>query len=388
MSIRNATIVLSLFILGTIAKLEVSARSALVEATPRRAASPVGWPFLKSNWRVTEIFHRPAPRHNIAIIVDSTSSMAMFDKHCGKTELSCALSGVQTLLRGLRPCRSKVQSCSPAQADALDAVSVFTFPNIEPDTVVADYDCGAEKPQVMQYIFPPPPRQDSSATQNWLAQSGQELPRPTYQIVPFSTDYRTPGKSGALNPGSAIVRAMGGAAGCAGIKIPGGMSTNAGMMVLGGTSTYFAGAIYAAQSSLDAERLARPGSSNVLVLIGDGDANAPPYQMQGATNSGIYPSWINECEQAVVAAHKVSEEGARIYAVSYGAASIGCPTDMRGGRFASPCRVMQAIASSPQTFFTVGEQETDCPSSSWREKDLNKVFARIAKSILRTRPSP
>src|SRR5579872_105961 len=384
MSTSNSTGALLLLALCLVVKVEMDEPSDMAAAATSSAATrSVVQPAFAWGWRVPQIFHRAA-RHNIAIIIDSTASMLMVDKRCGKPKLPCALAGIQTLLRRLRPCRTKTESCAPWQEDALDAVSVFTFPNIASETVATEYDCSAVRPRVLPYSFPPSGKDGPSSTH---VPEGPSQPEPgagltlgalhpTYQIVAFSSDYKASGNSNGLNPASDLVRALGGVADCPGVKAP------------GGTSTYFAGAIYAAQASLAAQRQARPGSSNVLILIGDGDANASRFQLQIATDSGAYPSWINECNQAVASALEASIEGTRVYSVSYGSSSMGCPTDRPDSGLTSPCRVMQTIASSPQTFFTVGEQEAGCPMSPHRESDMQGVFIQIAKSIQRDRGSP
>ncbi|WP_263353478.1 hypothetical protein [Acidicapsa acidisoli] len=194
----------------------------------------------------------------------------------------------------------------------------------------------------------------------------------TYQIVPYSNDYRTSDSDKTLNPDSALVRALGGKEGCYGLRAP------------GGESTYLAGAIYAAQASLVAERAARPGSQNVLILISDGDANSSQKQMQSdATGSGAYPSWFNECGQAITAGRAAAAAGTRVYSVARDAEPTGCPFDVSGEtKGYSPCQTMRAIASSPAYFFsTSGSPDNPCISSANPDLDAKQIFAQIAESI-------
>ena len=77
----------------------------------------------------------PPQQVNVAIVVDTTASMASNDNDplCGKTRIYCALAGVQTLLEGLTPCAAGYTStaCTP-----YDRVSLFTFPAVETSQVV------------------------------------------------------------------------------------------------------------------------------------------------------------------------------------------------------------------------------------------------------------
>ena len=77
---------------------------------------------------------------------------------------------------------------------------------------------------------------------------------PVYQIVPLSSDDRNSDTANALNANSNLVK-------CA----------NA-LTATGGFATFYADAIIAAQSALTAN--ARPGATNVIVLLTDGDSNA------------------------------------------------------------------------------------------------------------------
>jgi hypothetical protein len=192
--------------------------------------------------------------------------------------------------------------------------------------------------------------------------------------VDYSSDYRTSDTVSDLNPTSDLVKAVGGASGCTGLK------------ALGGESTYLAGAIYAAQASLIAERAARPGSRNVLILIAAGYANVRRDQMgPGATDSGTYPSWVNECEQAVAAARYVTAHGTRVYSVAYGAQSSGCAFDsLEPGRGITPCQTMRGIASSPAYFFSDYTQSftgSNCMSAVHRDPNLIGIFTEIGNSI-------
>src|ERR1017187_4104706 len=125
------------------------------------------------------------------------------------------------------------------------------------------------------------------------------------------------------------------------------------MSAPGGQGTYYAQAIYQAQAYLVAERLQFPNSQNVIILLSDGDATATcttsksgvctAGPMIGAsTTSGVYPSSVDECHQAVRAAQTAWDAGTTVYAVNYGAEATGCATDTPA---ISPCQTMLEMAT-------------------------------------------
>src|SRR5260370_17974054 len=84
-----------------------------------------------------------ADQWNVAVIVDSTGSMATTDSNCGGlTEFQCALSGIQFMLKDINPCFRGYSSCTPASNSNL-RVALFTFPNISTGTVLDAINYGA-----------------------------------------------------------------------------------------------------------------------------------------------------------------------------------------------------------------------------------------------------
>ena len=85
--------------------------------------------------------------YNVAIIVDTTKSMndTDGDSNCSNTRLNCALSGIQTFLKGLTPCPVTQTSCGAATngnvSNSIDRVSLFTFPAVTTASVSTDYNC-------------------------------------------------------------------------------------------------------------------------------------------------------------------------------------------------------------------------------------------------------
>ena len=121
---------------------------------------------------------------------------------------------------------------------------------------------------------------------------------PTYQIVNFSSDYRTSDTATSLNTSSNLVIAAGGKTGCTGLQ------------AIGGQGTYYAGVIYSAENLLLAQQAAYPGTQNALIILSDGDANASSADLPGAsTTSGVYPSTKQQCHQAITAAQWAATAG-------------------------------------------------------------------------------
>jgi len=250
----------------------------------------------------------PAP-YNVVILVDTTHSMndTDSDSNCNNTRISCALAGVQVLLQGLAPCQPTESSCgSPLNGmvdNSVDRVSLLTFPPVTTATVSDDYTCPTSNPTISTYNF--------TGTGNALP-SGN-----TYQIVNFSSDYRTSDTASSLSSSSDVVIAAGGKSGCNGMQAP------------GGDGTYYAQAIYAAQSYLVSEQSSFPTAKNVLIILSDGDSNATAAKMTGANTTGTpaYPSTVNQCHQAITAAQAAASAGTLVYSVAYGSTSSGCSTD-------------------------------------------------------------
>jgi Flp pilus assembly protein TadG len=257
---------------------------------------------------------------NIAIIVDSTGSMASTDSNCNNlTQFQCALNGVQTLMENVNPCPSGVPNCTVSTANV--RMALFTFPNVLTavngnlpvfngttyDSIKDDVACGGspatfrtptKQPIAAPYTLPVPgaslPVYTSgtapsayAAGLNYLTYSNTNGATTTtwdasYQITPFLSDYYSASSSTKLNPSSYLVQAAGNGStnGCLtytfGVDGATGGGSNFG-------NTYLASSIYAAQSALNAQQLAY-GGRNAIIFLSDGDANASYY----AHNSGAY----------------------------------------------------------------------------------------------------
>jgi hypothetical protein len=209
---------------------------------------------------------------------------------------------------------------------------------------------------------------------------------PTYQLTPFVSDYRVSDTAPSLNITSTLVKAAGAGSSC------NGMSTS---NYDGNYGTYYAGAVYAAQSALTAAAAANPGSQNALILLGDGDANAPRVDGQGisampspATGSGTYPSYVNECAQGVTAAQYATSKGTLVFTVGYGASTRGCSTDIGGY---NPCSTLQTMASTPQDFYsdyTATGSDGSCVSSYQATSNLSAIFKLILGKLTKAKLIP
>jgi Flp pilus assembly protein TadG len=263
----------------------------------------------------------PVP-YNVALIIDTTGSMGNTDTSgdctgSSNTSETCALQGFRAALQTAYPCEAG-QTCTSGSATVDDDISLFVFPTITTGTVGNDTSCPTSNPTVDKYHVP-------------TLASGD-----TYQVVPFSSGhtYRTSDTATSLNSGDTLVNAAGGpTGGCKGLGTP------------GGSGTYYAGVIYQAGEALQAEQAARPGTSNLMIILTDGNAtatekyngsstltldttnsemqpttmpaNGASYSMlngtkvtawSGQQNISTFPSAIGECGQAVQAAYDVANK--------------------------------------------------------------------------------
>src|SRR5271165_520437 len=333
--------------------------------------------------------------YNVAIIVDTTNSMTgTTDTNCGGvSRLQCALNGVQTLLQSLSPCAATGCGTLTSQnyANPIDRISLFSFPNFTTTTAADQYDCTSTNPTPEVYTFP---AIGATSLSTMPYKSGTTTVQMTYQDLyglgdanGFVSDYRSSNSATSLSTASDLVEAVGGKSGCTPMSGP------------SGEGTYYAGVIYAAQAALTAEATAHPGSQNVIILVSDGAATASSSQMatQAQSNSttyanmngtGVYPSYNNECQQAVTAATYATNHGTTVYTVAYGSPSTGCTTDT--GSYTSPCYTMSKMASSAATFYSDDNQSgttSSCPAGK-SVSSLNAIFTQIAGNLTVARLIP
>ena len=304
----------------------------------------------------------PASQYNVAMIIDTTSSMGNSDTDtsCNNTRIYCALQGVQTMLHYLTPCTasSTKTSCTP-----FDQVSLFTFPNVQANQAVDDNTCPTTNPAIPSYSSP-------AIGAKWTAPTGTAA---TYQITSYESDYSSTNLyEGTIKASSPLAIATGASTtkNCTGLQTP------------GGDGTYYAAAIYAAAASLVAEQQLNPGSLNALVILTDGAANTT--KMSGIptklTTTGTYPSLTDQCQQGVAAAKYASSlPNTTVFVIAYGASSSTgqCTTDPT----LTPCTALEEMATNDYDFYsdaTAAQNKGQCISAKNPNLTLNQIFAAVA----------
>ena len=226
--------------------------------------------------------------------------------------------------------------------------------------------------------------------------------------------------------------------------------------------TDYAPVFYAAQAALTAEANLHPGSKNAIVILGDGAMNtqwfyfpqgsiwqwpstntvapstlAPgsqgydtlnttpnlnaltasylssPTQEATGTISGVYPDFLDECQQSIVASQYAQSQGTTVYSVAYGAGSgnqSGCGSGgahaddyndvtlvAQGNNVAftlsslTPCVTMENIASSLDTFYSDYSQSgsgSNCYDNAHKVTALQDIFSAIATKFVAPRLLP
>ena len=267
---------------------------------------------------------------DVMIIIDTTASMNNYDASCGATQIACALGGARALLSGFWPSQ--------------DQVGLLVFPGVTSGTVSRDYTCPTTNPTIVPY--------------------GSSSPAPVYQILGLSNDYKTSDATISLDPASNIVKAVGSASGCSGIKAP------------GGEGTFYGDVITAAQTTLTST--GRSGVPKAIILLSDGDATAQaPNQITNAKGS-------NECHEAITAAQAAKTAGTTIYSVSYGSPSSGCSTDTAPQ--ITPCAALLAIATDSTKFYA--DTSAVCPVGANPPSGLSCLFQNFGTSLTGARMLP
>jgi len=290
----------------------------------------------------------------------------------------------------------------------------------------------------MPYSFPAVP----TSTSGYVIASGNYAP--TYQITPFLNDYNTAGTNGSnvLSTSSNLVKAVGGKSNCGGLA-PSSYDGNFG--------TYYPGAIYAAQAALLKHQTTHSNSENVMIVLGDGNATAPSpssspfssvpamptsntqaettyagsqslttsaftmpssYTVAEKNGSGIYPSAVGECGQAVTAAQSAAgyssggtANNTLIFTIAYGApassSSSNCGSDRSAGSYPNitPCQTLQKMATqvsgdsiSPYFYsdYTAQGGDSGCQANSDNSGTtaIADIYAAIAAKLTSARLIP
>jgi Flp pilus assembly protein TadG len=371
---------------------------------------------------------------NVAIILDATSSMNTTDSYCNDvTAEKCAMTGIQTLLGSINPCLGSTASCSASSSNSIFRVSLFTFPNVTTSQIAYDYNCGGT-PTGQPYTLPAILSSTSTSGYSSIQYSGSGGYNPsftgTYESSQpnaggadangFYSDYYSSSASSHLNSGSYLVKMVGNGSTLGCIKPRKSFkSTSTCTAGICDGVTYFAGAIYAAQAALQAEKsvadaLTGLSSKNAIIFISDGQANTgsnrfPYYNGSTSVSSngvfamndssllGTYPSSYAPCQQAMMAALWAKQAGTRVYGIAYGSETDGCADSSivlssadrssLNVYFSSissvvPCLTVQNIASDLEYFYTDGSSNANgCTTTTNTGTSLNSIFSNIVPTF-------
>jgi hypothetical protein len=306
---------------------------------------------------------------NVVVIVDATGSMQNGDSNCPGTgitnpsQLDCAKSGVRTLLMQLWPCAPSQGNCGPATngnvANPVDEVSLMVFPGFVSSTGTSYEYTNCQATNIAPYVD-----YNYSST-----------PLPEYQIVPFSSDYRTSATSGLNGSVSHFVQSVDWTDGV------GCTTAHYGLQNL--WETYYAGAINEAQAKLSAITGSRATMQNVIIIVSDGDA--PGQGCPGGTCNG---AGMGQCQAAVNAATAATRAGTWVYSIAYGSSTSpspgSCNTDAAP---MSACLAMQRIASDQSKFYS--DNSGGCASAvNPSITTLNQIFQAIGNDLHTTQLIP
>lgn len=368
---------------------------------------------------------------NVAVIVDATASMSDAPPSGGScttaggaatnysTEFACEMGGVATLLGKINPCAG-VQNCSNSNANF--HVALFSFPNVSTASVSDEWTCSGS-PTNEPYTFPATNLTDTTGyeTLTYSGTGANPTVATTYEDTPtsgqfptgsgnaagFVSDYYSGSASNNLSTSSDVVKSV---TGC--MKNP------------GGESTYYGGVIYAAQAALLAQQelMTNAGitSKNAMIILTDGQANVTSTSKLASgtpsagglklisspsSSTGYYPSAVDQCQQAIMAAQAAQNAGTTVYTVAFGSESSGCTTSSGGtdssliatatsGQAAlslstlSPCIVMENMASPPDAsgnthFYADSSSASNgCTDAAHTVSSIGDIFGAITTNFL------
>ncbi len=338
---------------------------------------------------------------NLFVILDSTTSMQnTTDPTCAGATMSglstpykidCAKYGVKVFMSLLDPCAITEASCGAATngnvANPVDEVSVMTFPGLTGSASAncpycstnADLDytnCGKN---VVQADISP------------YAAPGTYPPY--YMITPLGSDYKTSdapvttcegGNCGLNGANSNLVDAVdygdGSTQGCS-------ATSNAyGVHDLGGERTYYAGAIFEANSYIQALQPPRSSMQSAIILLSDGDSSTPTF-VPGTPSTYT----ANPCHLAIKAAQSAASYANAaglytwFYTIAYGAQTSGtCTGD---SPTISGCTTMSDMASDATKFYSDDSAGCSSPDNP-TIKTLAGIFGKISNDFKTTRLLP
>jgi hypothetical protein len=230
-----------------------------------------------------------------------------------------------------------IQSILKTMPTSLDKVGLMIFPGMGTQYSPTSHPCATQPSSVPYY------------SSNIKYQIGTTM----------SNDYNN--TLGALNLSSAMVQAVGNYTSLTGCV------TNK-----GGEGSFGAEVIAKAQAALGTPAA---GTSNVIILLSDGDYNASLSQLSNQSSKTT-----KQCDQAIAAAQAATTAGTTVYSVAYGAPSSGCSS----GDTHNPCTTMQAIASDSTKFYS-SDSSCRISGSANQISQLPALFQAITTQLTKPR---
>jgi Flp pilus assembly protein TadG len=325
------------------------------------------------------------------VILDTTASMNSSDSSCSinnATKLDCALAGVRALLGGFWP--------------SVDQVGLMIYPGLKSTVSVGlEYDCQASTPSNTGNY--------NVAKSDTVSDIANYAASPQYVIIPLESSYQVVpagAQTGPLSQSDPLVKAAGGKPNCTGVT------------AVGGVKTFFADVITAAQTVLQTN--GRSGVQKAIILLSDGDANAPQSITYDEVDAGGNPVYLkdkdghyvldrngkkqqakmdvanmptgttlgtvsNQCHNAITAARSAAAAGTWVYSIAYGAstsATSSCSTDSPR---ISACDTMRQIASDSNKFFADKVGGSSCASQARSTSELVNIFQNIGTDMTSAR---
>jgi Flp pilus assembly protein TadG len=272
---------------------------------------------------------------NIMFVLDATGSM-------GNADSGCTVPGISGSPTRWQCANYSVQKILKTMPKTLDKVGLMVFPGMATQYSPTSHPCPTQPNSVPYY------------TSTIKYQIGTTLDN-TYNDG-----------AGSLVSTSPIVQAVGW----------GTTSSTTGCLTnKGGEGSYAAEVLTKAQATLGTPAT---GTSNVIILLSDGDYGASSTQLNG--NSQGSSKVTAQCGQAVTAAQAATTAGTTVYSVAYGAPSTGCST----GDTYNPCSAMKAIASDPTKFYS-SDSSCQIAGSANAVGQLPALFQAITTSLTKPR---
>lgn len=327
-----------------------------------------------------------AQEADVMIVVDTTQSMqdaasSASDPACaGLTNIQCAMTGVQALLKDLVPPKNGVGGAT---------VGLMTFPGLKTAADAAKEYCSGGSPSSSNIAA------YNASTSSPYYNAPYYLVYPTYSSLTagegLDANYAT--SQGNLDTSDPLVVAAFGDKSCNGLT------------AYGGVGTFYAIALQEATTILTT--YGRTGAKKYIVFLSDGDANNSDSNMPsgysisnpsvGTFHDTSSSGNFDECHQGIAASLNAQAAGVTVVTLGYGeetgnanSSSPACKTDT-GAYLISPCATMEAMASpgtgtdaAPQFFYSDAAASGANACTSQANPDfasVNEIFDAIANAV-------